>query len=382
MNSKNVFAEYALDRPGRIDFGLTAAIILLWGLGIATLYVTSANYGTRLFGDHLYFVKRQLVYSLGGFVLLAALAAMDISITKKLLPLLVIASLSLCFLVFLPGIGSERNGARRWLRMPFNTTLQPSEFAKLTVTLFLANYFSKNRSENIKPRTSVPIIGLAVFALIVFFQKDFSTAIFILILGIIIFFIAGAGIIKTTAFLILSIPVVVLFIFTEPYRINRLIAFVNPEFDIHGINFQPHASRLAISAGGIFGEGIGAGLSRINRIPEVQADYIFAGWTEAMGFFGVLLYLLLLSVFAWRGFSIALLCSDHFGSLCAFSFTASIILQSLINCGVAAGALPPTGIPLPFFSSGGSSLLSTLCMCGLLLQVSRIKPREMESEYE
>jgi cell division protein FtsW len=373
-------AEYAVDRPGRIDFGLVAAIIILWGLGMVTLQITSANSGMRLFGDQLYFVKRQLVYSGIGFALFGAIAALDVSVTKKLLPYAVIVSLALCLLVFFPGIGSDRNGARRWINLPFEMTLQPSEFAKFAVVLFLANYFAKERAEDEVPRTSIPIVGMGIFALVIVFQKDFSTAAFIFTLGVLFFFIAGASVPKTIALLVLSLFVLTIFIFIEPYRVNRFIAFLDQDFDIHGINFQPHASRTAISAGGIFGEGIGAGLSRINRIPEVQADYIFAGWTESMGFAGVLGYLALLAFFAARGILIALRCPDRFGSLCAFGCCACIVLQSLVNCGVVAGALPPTGIPLPFFSSGGSSLLSTFCMCGMLLQVSRIKTEFKNSE--
>jgi cell division protein FtsW len=376
--SKGIFAEYAIDRPGSIDFGLIVAVLLLWGLGLVTLHITSANYGMRLFGDSLYFLKRQLLYSVVGLFALITIAALDISVTRKILPIIVIGTLILCLLVFIPGIGAERNGARRWIRLPLFTTLQPSEFAKFAVILFLSNFFAKERetetSLDAPARSTIPIVGLMVFVIIVFLQKDFSTATFILLLGALLFFISGAKILKIIAFAVLAIPAVILFIFIEPYRVNRLIAFMNPDYDIHGLNFQTHASRLAISAGGLLGEGIGAGLSRINRIPEVQADYIFAGWTESMGLAGVLMYILLLAFFAWRGFSIALHCSDRFGSLCAFGCVTSVVLQSLINCGVVANALPSTGIPLPFFSSGGSSLIITFCMCGMLLQVSKIKP--------
>jgi cell division protein FtsW len=373
-------AEYAVDRPGRVDFGLVTAVILLWGLGMVTLQVTSANSGMRMFADQLYFIKRQLVYSAAGVAFMTVIALLDISVVKRLLPVVVIASLALCLLVFFPALGEDRNGARRWIRMPFGTTLQPSEFAKFAIVLFLANYFSKERSEYESPRTSIPVVGPAIFAFVIIMQKDFSTAAFIFSMCVLFFFVAGASVPKTAAIVILTAFVLLIFVFIEPYRVYRLIAFLNPEFDIHGINFQPYASRSAISSGGIFGRGIGSALSRIARIPEVQADYVFAGWAEAMGFVGVLAYIALLSFFAARGFFIAVRCPDHFGSLCAFGCCVCIVLQSLVNCGVAAGALPPTGIPLPFFSSGGSSLLSTFCMCGIILQVSRIKAGYKNSE--
>jgi cell division protein FtsW len=148
---------------------------------------------------------------------------------------------------------------------------------------------------------------------------------------------------------------------------------VKPEFDLYGINYQSNVARFAISVGNLFGEGIGAGLTQIKRIPEVYADYIFAGWTEAMGFLGVLAYFALLVYFAWRGYRVAWRCPDRFGALTAFGCTTSIFFQSLINCGVVSSALPSTGIPLPFFSSGGSSLIITFCMCGLIINTSRLQ---------
>jgi cell division protein FtsW len=154
--------------------------------------------------------------------------------------------------------------------------------------------------------------------------------------------------------------------------VNRLIAFVMPQYDLYGLNYQSNVARLAIGAGEFLGEGIGSGLTYINRIPEIQADYIFVGWVEAMGFVGVLSYYALLLFFSWRGYTIAMKCPSRFGTRAAFGCTTSIFLQTLINTGVVCGALPATGIPLPFFSSGGSSLLITFAMCGLIMNVSRI----------
>jgi cell division protein FtsW len=376
--SRGVFAEYAVDRPGRMDAGFFAAVMLLWGLGMVILHVTSADYGLRWFDDSYYFLRRQFIYSAIGMAALVFLASINISTTKRLLPLIVLGSLALCLLVFIPGIGADRNdGVRRWIDLPFSATVQPSEFAKFAVILFLSNFFAKEETIAGESHGSIPILGVMTFVVIIFLQKDFSTAAFILLLGAIQLFISGAQVARIVAFSVLAIPASILFVFVEPYRVNRFIAFMNPDFDIHGLNFQTKAARDAISAGGIFGEGIGAGLSRINRIPEVRSDYIFAGWTEAMGFIGVILYVILLGFFAWRGFSIALRCGNLFGSMCAFGCTASIFLQSLVNCAVVAHALPSTGIPLPFWSSGGSSLISSFCMCGIVLQVSRIKSHEV-----
>lgn len=383
MKNISMFAEPAIDSK-KNDLGLIISIILLIGFGLVTLYVTSPSYASRAFGDELYFLKRQVVSILCGLVLMIAVACINMDFLRKMLPVFVIGVFILCLLTFIPGIGVERNGARRWIRMPLMGTFQPSEAAKVAVIIFLANIFDKKSDRMDEPGVSVypAAFGLFSFVLVVFLQDDFSTAIFILLLGLLVFFVAGVFLRWFTAFCIFAIPVAILFVFGEEYRVNRLIAFLRPDYDINGINFQLNASRRAISAGGVWGQGIGTGLTKVNSIPEIQADFIFAGWVESMGFFGVLVYFALLAYFAYRVFSIAIKCTDKFRSLIAFGCGATILIQSIVNCGVVSGAFPSTGIPLPFFSSGGSSMLMTLFMCGLLINVSRYENVSEIVDYE
>ncbi|MGI5173363.1 cell division protein FtsW [Treponema sp. OMZ 840] len=361
----------------RYDVGFIACIVILLGLGLVTLYITSTDYATRIFNNPLYFVKRQAIGIAVGLVFLFMLSWIDLDIVRKLLPFIVIAVFVLCFFPFIPGIGIKRNGASRWIRVPFFVTFQPSEAAKLAVVLFLSNLFAKKHDRLDNPSVSLypAAVGVFAFVLIVFLQDDFSTAVFILITALCMFFIVGIKIHWFMIFILLTACISVLFIFDEPYRANRVIAFLKPELDINGLNYQIRVSRRAVSAGGFWGQGIG-GVQRINAIPEVQADFIFAGWAEAMGLVGVIIYLCLLSFFAWKAFSIAFKCTDRFRSLCAFGCALIIVLQSLINIAVVSGALPATGIPLPFFSSGGSSMLITLCLCGILINISRYKNAE------
>lgn len=356
------------------DAGFVIAVILLWGLGLVTLYASSANYATRAFEDSLYFVKRQLISSCIGLVGLLLFAYVDMSVIRKFLPIIVIGSFVLCACTFIPGFGIEKNGARRWVRFPIVGNFQPSELAKFAVVLFLANLFAKKHDRLNDTAVSVvpAAVGLFLFVGIVFFQDDFSTASFILMIGVSLFFIIGIKLYWFFVMLVFSVPVAILSIFTEVYRVNRLIAFMRPEFDIHGLNYQMNATRKAIMDGGFWGQGIGGGLNKVNAIPEVQADFVFAGWTEAMGLIGVILYFALLFYFAWRAYSIAFHTKDRFSSIGAFGCANIILLQSIMNCGVVCGAFPSTGIPLPFFSAGGSSLIITLCICGFIINVSRL----------
>lgn len=383
MKSSIVFAEKS-NYSQHADTGFIVSILLLLGLGLVTLYASSVSYASRAFGEPLYFIKRQLLSCGVGIFLLILFSLIDLDFIRKLLPYICIGAFVLCILTFIPGIGVERNGARRWIKMPVLGSFQPSEFVKFTVILFLANLFDKKHSRMDDASVSIvpAIIGLFAYVLIVFLQDDFSTAFFIMLIGLSIFFIAGVKLRWFVGFCVFSIPIVFLFIFTESYRVLRLIAFFNPSEYSHSVNYQINASCRAISAGSIWGEGFASELERIKSVPEAQADFIFAGWTEAMGFIGVILFFVLLGYFAWRGYSIAFKCADKFRGFTAFGIITSIVLQSLINCGVVCGALPSTGIPLPFFSSGGSSLIITLLMCGVVINISNFDNNKVENYYE
>jgi cell division protein FtsW len=372
LGRKTIFAEKSSSSQS-VDTGFVVAVILLLGLGLVTLYASSVSYAVKAFDDSLYFVRRQLISAGIGLFLLILFSIIDLSFVRKLLPVIFIGTIVLCILTFLPFIGVERNGARRWIKVPVLGTFQPSEIAKFSVVLFLANFFAKKHDVlkesgfNIAPA----VFGLFFTVLLVFLQDDFSTAFFIMVVGLSLFFIAGIKLGWFLGFCVFSLPIVILFIFTESYRVKRLIAFFNPEQYSHGVNYQINASRRAISAGSFWGEGLGGGLKQVTGIPEVQADFIFAGWAEGMGFLGVIFFFALLIFFAWRGYNIAFRCEDKFRSYTAFGLVTCIILQTLLNCGVVCGALPATGIPLPFFSSGGSSLIVTLLMCGVIINISK-----------
>ncbi len=373
MNQFTFYANKPSQNYNKVDMWLLGSILLLWGLGIFALYVCSQNYALRAFGDSIYFVKRQLITSALGFVLMFALMLMDIRFIRKCVSIIVIATFVLCIMTFIPGLSVMKNGARRWLRMPGNFIFQPSEFVKFALIMFLANYFDKQ--ENLidpEEKTVFPcVICLILFSAIVFAQKDFSTGAFILLAGILLFFVSGAKLVWIWPFLLLAIPTVFLMITLNPFRLDRLVGWIRPDEFSSGINYQSLAAKRAISAGGVWGNGIGEGLTKINSIPSIQADYIFAGWAEAMGYVGVVAYFVLLGFFAYRGFRSALKNPDRFSALCSFGFVSIILLQSFVNTMVVCGILPSTGIPLPFFSLGGSSIIVTLAMCGFIVNASR-----------
>ena len=257
--------------------------------------------------------------------------------------------------------------------MPLNFTFQPSELVKFVLVLFLANNFEKQEEIIDEDEKSVfpCVLGLFTFVGLVIAQKDFSTGLFIALIGILMFFVSGTKLKWLIPFLFIAIPAIFLLITLERYRMERIIGFLRPDDFASSVNYQTLAAKRAISAGGLWGNGIGSGLSKINSIPEVQADYIFAGWAEAMGFGGVIVYLILLCIFAWRGYLAAFNSPSRFTGYATFGCVSLIFIQSLVNCMVVCGLLPSTGIPLPFFSLGGSSIIVTIAMSGFILSASR-----------
>lgn len=384
-NSYTFYAQKPLEKYHKSDIGFLIAVIFLWGLGLFTLFVCSQSYAARFFNnDSFYFVKRQIFYSAVGFVLFLFFMLLDMNTIKKLVFYIVIATLILCLLTLIPALSIEKNGARRWLKMPFNFSFQSSELVKFSLVLYLANYFDKQNDLDEKEKDVLPCVGIfLLFLILIILQKDFSTTLFICLIGLLMFFVTGAKLKWFWPFLILAIPTLIILIASEEYRVERIIGFLKPSEGAATFNYQTHAAKAAISAGGFWGVGIGRGLSKLNSIPEVQADYIFAGWSESMGFFGVVAYILLLLFFTWRGYKASFECPSRFAAYGSFGCVSVIFVQSIVNCMVVCGLLPSTGIPLPFFSVGGSSIIITFAMCGFILNASRCEESgESIGKYE
>lgn len=374
MGSNYTFeAHKPMENYHKCDVAFLVSVLLLWGLGMFTLFVCSQSYAVRFFNnDSFYFIKRQLLCSAVGLVLFVLFLFTDMEIIKKMIMYLVLVSIILCVMTFIPAFRIKKNGAYRWIKMPFNFSFQPSELVKFALVLYLAAYFDKQMDKEESQRDVLPCVGIFVLFLgLILFQKDFSTTVFIAIVGISMFFVSGAKLKWIWPFLMLTIPLAIILITSEQYRMERIIGFLNPEEGASSFNYQVNASKNAITAGGFWGTGIGRGLSKLDSIPEVQADYIFAGWTESMGFFGVVFYFALLGFFTWRGYKTAFNCPSRFAAYGSFGCVTTIVFQSIVNCMVVSGIIPSTGIPLPFFSVGGSSIIVTLAMCGFVLNASR-----------
>ncbi|TFG64029.1 MAG: putative lipid II flippase FtsW, partial [Spirochaetales bacterium] len=291
---------------------------------------------------------------------------------KKFIPFLLLASFILMILTFIPGVGRVIQGSRRWIFL-VGFSFQPSELVKLSLVLYLSHIFSKKEDRiNDFVKTIMPLLVIsAVFIILIYIQNDFSTAFFVFFLVLLMFFIAR---INVWYFLFLSsigIPLAGILLFTKEHRVRRILTFINPDLDPVGSGYQVNAALSSLSTGGFWGVGIGEGTKKLGGLPEAHSDFIFAVLGEETGFIGVLFILSVFLAFAFRGYQIALKSENKFGYYCAFGITTTILYQTLLNIGVVGGLIPATGIPLPFFSSGGSSIVMALIMCGVLINVSR-----------
>ena len=347
-------------------------VILLFGTGLVTLYSASYSFAMRFFNDGNYFIMRQLVFAGAGIILFIFFSRINLEILRKfILPLVGLAAF-LCALTLVPGIGVERYGASRWIEIGF-VSYQPSEMVKFVLPLYLAHLLDKKQGNlgNFYSGILPPVLVTGFFFGLIYIQNNFSTAVFIVFNAMVIFFLAGMSYRYFLAAIAMIIPVAALLIFTKEHRVRRLVSFLRPEWDPLGAGFQVNASRDAIVSGGLWGKGIGEGTRKIANIPEIHSDFIFSAYVEETGFIGILLFFALFIIFAILGYRAAWKCETLFGRLLAAGLTTIVVSQALLNTAVVCGALPATGIPLPFFSAGGSSLATTLICAGLIANVAR-----------
>jgi len=364
-------AERAQNKNATVHL-LYFCIILLLGTGLVTLYSASYFFADRFFMDSHYFIKKQIIFGAIGIAAFLIFSRLSLDVIRKFILPFVFTAVILCVLTFIPGIGVERYGASRWIEFG-SMSYQPSEMVKFVLPVYLAHLIDK-KSDNLSGfNTGIlkPAAVTILFFTLIYMQNNFSTAVFIIFNAMIIFFLAGMRYRYFISAVVLILPVASLLVFTKEHRVRRLVSFLRPEWDPMGAGFQVNASRDAIISSGFFGKGIGEGTRKLASIPEIHSDFIFSAYVEETGFIGILLFLALFAAFAVLGYTAALKSESVFGRLLAAGLTTMIVSQALLNIAVVSGALPATGIPLPFFSAGGSSLLTTLICAGLITNVAR-----------
>ena len=358
---------------GSPDWALIATVLTLTLLGLVFVFSSSFAVGQQLFDDPRHFALRQLQGAALGALAFLFFARIDYRRLRAFSPLIMIVAVLALMAVLVPGIGLEQNGARRWIQIGSAPPLQPSEFAKLAVVIYVAAWLA-SRGGAIQHVS----LGLVPFSLIVGFlgfllmaEPDLGTGITITAIAGLMFFVAGAAIRHITALALLGGGVLFSIVAVAGYGMDRFTQFVSAEQDPEAGGFQVLQLLIALGSGGIRGVGLGESRQKFFYVPSAHTDGVFAIIGEEIGFIGAILVLLLFAFLAYRGIRIAQRAPDKFGTLLAVGIVTWITLQAFFNIGGITRTIPLTGIPLPFVSFGSSALIATLAAAGLLVSVSR-----------
>lgn len=354
------------------DVPLLICVAFMACFGCLMIYSASSYTAEVQYGDSLYFVKKQLI----GVVLgLAAMVGTCFLPYKKLIKLklpAVIVAVILLVLVFIPGVGITNYGATRWIGFG-GVTIQPSEIAKYAFALFSAAYFAKNYEKVKTVKGVLPVLGIGLlFCVLIILEPNMSITMCMGLLMLGVVFLSGTNL-KTFLFLLIPFVIAVpVLIILEPYRLQRLSAFIDPWASPKDEGYQLIQSLYALGNGGLFGRGLFNSTQKYRFLPFAESDFILAIMGEELGFFGLFIFFLVCGFIICRGFKIAKNCKDRFGFLLASGFTMVYGIQVAINALVVSGTIPPTGLPLPLISSGNTSLIITMASMGVLYNISKV----------
>ena len=361
-------------RLKKFDYGLIAVIIALSIFGTIMIYSSSYTLSTLQYDHGHYYFVRQLIFLALGLITFVMVSFISLRTLGKLSPMLVVVSIILLILVLIPGLGVVRNQARRWLAYPF--TFQPSEIVKVFMIIYFSHIYAKKQHYIDQFRKGVlpPLFILALVFFLILEQPDFGTATHILIIcGIIVFF---SGVKLRHILLLGSVGIsgVIFFMVSQPYRLERLTSFANTFDDPSGDGYQLINSYISIATSGLTGNGLGNSVQKLGYLPEAHTDFIMAVIVEELGLIAVLFVIGSYIFILYRGIRISQEVDSLYLKLLALGVTFQITIQAVFNLGAVSGVLPITGIPLPFISFGGTSLVFTLLSAGILVNVSGRRP--------
>lgn len=376
------FEEGRVGEGSLAPFTFLCVVLVLVASGLLMLY--SSSYAEALSHGlpHYYYVLRQGIFALLGIAVAAVVNFVPVKwIRLASIPLLSLAVIAMVLTLLTP-YGVTVMGARRWLDLPLLPQFQPSELLKLSLVIFLAWWFSSAKTRRYPGWYHVvPFIIAILCALLIVAQRAYTTAVHFLLIFFALCIAAGLKLrYLITAGAFAAVPAVLMML-SEPYRVRRVASFIYPSLDPQGMNWQVNMSLSAIAEGGLFGKGIGNGTYKLGLLPEVQNDFILASIIEETGIAGFLFISMLFILFAVLGLraAVRLLGRDDFQGLLCVGITIMIVSQVVLNIAVVTGLLPPTGIPLPFFSQGGTNLFIILFECGLLYRTVSASSKEVAS---
>lgn len=360
-----------LKKKHKHNYIVLGLMLLLLGLGCIFVYSASFYSAKITYGSETFFLKKQLFGIVVGFVFYIFFSFFDYHKLRKLKIMFLAISFILLMLVFVPGIGLTNYGATRWINLRV-ITFQPSELAKFAFVIFSASVLSKSSEtvKSFKGILQILIVGV-LYCLLIIMEPNMSITICMAALMVVMLFIGGARAKHFGLMIVPAIAAVILLIIAEPYRLRRLVAFVDPFASSKGEGFQLVQSLLGISLGGIFGTGLFKSRQKYLFLPFSESDFIFSIIAEETGFLGSLFVIIIFTFLVLAIFKISRNAKDRFGSLLSAGFGALIAIQVLLNIAVVTGLVPPTGLPLPFISAGSTSIMVFMAMLGVVQNVAR-----------
>ncbi len=366
----NLVKPKASEHEGDRNLLVTVGIIIVFGL--IMLSSVSAVVAYAKFGDSYHYFKHQLIGLVLGLVAFWFFSRVDYHRWKKYAFALLIFSVLLLLLVFIPGLSAHYGKARSWVNV-FGFSLQPSEFVKLTFLLYLAAWLESRgrRLSDIHQGIGPFVIVLGVIALLMIFQPDIGTLFIIALTSLAVYFVGGGKISHILVLLILGGLAFAVMVQVKPYQLNRFRCMLNPDFSPDDVCYQVNQSLIAIGSGGWLGRGLGESRQKFMYVPEIQGDSIFAIIGEEVGLVFSVLLIAVFLYFFYRGYLISRGAPDGFGRILALGIVSWITIQALINIGGMINLMPMTGVPLPFISYGGSAIMSALAATGILFNISK-----------
>jgi cell division protein FtsW len=356
---------------------LAAVVTGLVCFGLVMVYSSSSARALLSEGNPLESVTRQAGYALVGLLAYAVLSRMSLEGMRRLGPPALAVSAFLLLVVLVPGIGTEVKGSRRWISLGALGNIQPSELAKLALALWLAQALARNPRRLRTPSGLVPFLAVtAALGGLILIEPDMGTAVVLCAITLAMLIVAGARMRHIGGLLAAGALVAMAAILAEPYRRERLLAFLDPWSDPDGAGFQSVQAQVALGSGGVRGVGLGDGVQKAFYLPEPHTDMILATVGEELGLIGVVAVLAAFAVFAVAGYRVALRARDLHQQVLAAGITTLVVAQAVINIGAVVGVLPVTGVPLPFVSFGGSNLIILLACTGILVNIGRRPQRD------
>lgn len=361
------------------DYMLLYVTLILVSIGTVMVYSSSFLIAADRFGDEYHFLKKQIVFVFIGLCGMIAMSRFPYHFWKRLAYPGIIISCALLVLLALPGVGTTVGGATRWLKVG-SFSFQVSEVVKVAMVIFMAHYLTK-KAEHLKEFFRVflvPLVLTSIIVALILTQPDFGTAVIISATVLFMFFVAGGRVIHLAGLAVASVPLCVFLLVRESYRIQRIMAFRSPWEDPSEKGYQIIQSFISFGSGGTFGVGLGNSMQKLFYLPEPHTDFILAVLAEEGGFVAVALVIMLFAILVARGFMIAFRSETLFGTLLAAGLTVLLALQGFVNMAVVMGLMPTKGLALPFMSYGGTSLIMSMVIIGILINISSMQEKDEE----